>query len=208
MFRRKSRSSRNRPAAHSARRSALVAEIIRTLTRCVFDEPTRSISPVSSTRSSLACWRTGILAISSRNSVPPLASSKRPMRSARASVKAPFTWPKSSLSNVPSGRAPVFTATSVRSARDESRCSVCATTSLPLPCSPVIRTFASEGPIARHRFDHGSHRRSRRDEIRRSRSAQNAVLRLKPLRPPLACDAAPSACAVRSAAGRSPTAFE
>ena len=31
--------------------------------------------------------------------VPPSASSKRPMRSVRASVNAPFTWPKSSLSN-------------------------------------------------------------------------------------------------------------
>ena len=74
------------------------------------------------------------------------ASSKRPMRSVRASVKAPLTWPKSSLSKVPSGSAPVLTATRVRSARAESRCSVCATTSLPVPCSPVMRTFASDGP--------------------------------------------------------------
>ena len=28
----------------------------------------------------------------------------------------------------------------------ETACRVCATTSLPVPCSPVIRTFASDGP--------------------------------------------------------------
>ena len=83
----------------------------RTSTRRVRDEPTRSNSPVSSTRSSLACCDRPMLAISSRNSVPPSASSKRPMRSALASVKAPFTWPNSSLSNTPSARPPALTVT-------------------------------------------------------------------------------------------------
>ena len=59
-------------------RLALVAEITRTFTRFVFDEPTRSISPVSSTRSSFDCRLYGTFAISSRNSVPLSASSKRP----------------------------------------------------------------------------------------------------------------------------------
>ncbi len=95
----------------------LVAEMTRTLTCLVRDEPTRSISPVSSTRSSLACWRMGTLPISSRKMVPLSASSKRPMRSVRASVNAPFTCPKSSLSKVPSGNAPVLTATSGMEAR-------------------------------------------------------------------------------------------
>ena len=71
----------------------------------VRDEPTRSISPDSRTRSSLACCRRGTLPISSRNIVPPSASSKRPMRSVRASVNAPLTWPNSSLSKTPSGIA-------------------------------------------------------------------------------------------------------
>ena len=40
------------------------------------------------------------------------------MRSVRASVNAPLTWPKISLSKVPSGRPPAFTATSgMRDAR-------------------------------------------------------------------------------------------
>ena len=54
-------------------------------------------SPHSSTRSSLACSSTGISPISSRKSVPWSATSNFPARSARASVKAPLTWPNSSL---------------------------------------------------------------------------------------------------------------
>ena len=54
----------------SSVRSALVAEMIRTSTRRVRDDPSRSNSPVSMTRSSFACWLIGTLAISSRNSVP------------------------------------------------------------------------------------------------------------------------------------------
>ena len=37
--------------------------------------------------------------------MPPLASSNRPMRRAAAPVKAPFSWPKSSLSTRPGGKA-------------------------------------------------------------------------------------------------------
>ena len=68
------------------------------------------------------------------------------MRSVLASVNAPRTWPNNSLSKMPSGKPPVFTATSGRDARLDSAYSVRATTSFPLPCSPVISTFASEGP--------------------------------------------------------------
>ena len=52
VFSRNSRSCRKRPAVTSALRSALVAEISRTLTLRVFDDPSRSNSPVSMTRSS------------------------------------------------------------------------------------------------------------------------------------------------------------
>ncbi len=54
---RNSRSSRKRPAATSAARSALVAERMRTSMRRAREAPTRSTSPVSSTRRSLACCR-------------------------------------------------------------------------------------------------------------------------------------------------------
>jgi hypothetical protein len=43
-----------------------------------------------------------------------------PMRSVRASVNAPFTWPKISLSKVPSGSPPALTATSGLAARGEA----------------------------------------------------------------------------------------
>src|SRR5205807_190404 len=134
-IRRNNRSCRNFPAAASAWMSAFVAEMTRTFTRCVLEEPTRSNSPVSSTRNSFACCGRGKFAISSRNSVPPSASSNRPTRSTFASVKAPFTCPNSSLSNRPSGMPPKLTATRGRSARPEAACSQRATTSLPVPCS-------------------------------------------------------------------------
>src|SRR5881227_1016211 len=147
VLRRNNRSCRNFPAADSAWMSAFVAEMTRTFTRCVLEEPTRSNSPVSSTRSSFACCGKGRFAISSRNSVPPSASSNRPTRSTFASMKAPFTCPNSSLSNRPSGMPPRFTATSGRSARPEAACSQRATTSLPVPCSPRMSTLASDGPM-------------------------------------------------------------
>ena len=61
-----------------------------------------------------------MFAISSRNSVPPSASSKQPVRSAFASVNAPFTWPNSSLSKTPSDEA-------ARVDRDERPCRARAT---------------------------------------------------------------------------------
>ncbi len=46
--------------------------------------------------------------------MPPRASSKRPLLSATAPVKAPRTWPKSSDSRSPSGSAPQLTGTKGR----------------------------------------------------------------------------------------------
>ena len=43
--------------------------------------------------------------------MPPSAASKRPIRSRRAPVKLPRTWPKNSLSKSVSGIAPQFTLT-------------------------------------------------------------------------------------------------
>ncbi len=120
--------------------------MIRTSTRRVRDDPSRSNSPVSITRRSLACWLSGTFAISSRKSVPWSASSNRPTRSALASVNAPRTWPNSSLSKTPSDTPPELTITIGRDARLDTACSARATTPLPVPFSPRISTFASEGP--------------------------------------------------------------
>ena len=60
--------------------------------------PTRTITFSSKTRSNLA-WQFRLKSpISSRNNVPPEASSNLPGRDSWASVKAPFSCPKSSLS--------------------------------------------------------------------------------------------------------------
>ena len=87
-----------------------------------------------------------MLAISSRKSVPPSASLKRPSRSALASVNAPATCPNSSLSKSVSGMLAVLTLTRDLSLRVEAACSTRATIPLPAPFSPVIRTLACEGP--------------------------------------------------------------
>ena len=54
---------------------------------------------------------------SSRNSVPSCASSKRPIFCVMAPVKAPFSWPNSSLSSSPVGIAAQLILTKVRSRR-------------------------------------------------------------------------------------------
>src|SRR5437763_1057033 len=60
--------------------------------------PTRRTRPSSITRSNRDCRARSMSPISSSNSVPPLACSKRPAFALFASVKAPRAWPKSSSS--------------------------------------------------------------------------------------------------------------
>ena len=56
----------------------------------------------------------------------------------------PFTWPNSSDSSRFSGSPAQFTGTNGAEARSEFAPMALATTSLPHPLSPVMRTFASE----------------------------------------------------------------
>ncbi len=81
--------------------------------------------------------------ISSRKSVPPSASSKRPLRVATAPVNAPFSWPNSSLSSSSAGIAPQLTATKGRLRRGLASWIARATTSLPVPDSPRTSTLDS-----------------------------------------------------------------
>ncbi|MNE12339.1 hypothetical protein D3C80_1051330 [compost metagenome] len=83
-----------------------------------------------------------MLSISSRNRVPPLANSNLPMRRLLAPVKAPASWPNSSLSTTDSASAPALIATNGPSRRADRSCRARATTSLPLPVSPRISTSA------------------------------------------------------------------
>ena len=82
---------------------------------------------------------------SSRNSVPPSASSNFPARSANAPVKLPFMWPNNSLSISSVGIAAQFTSTNGPRARGESAWIARATSSLPVPFSPVTSTRAAVG---------------------------------------------------------------
>src|SRR6267154_2316010 len=69
------------------------------------------------TRNSLACKRGDISPISSRNSVPSPEHSNLPFLVPTAPVKAPFSWPNSSLSSKVSGMAAQLMATKGLSGR-------------------------------------------------------------------------------------------
>ena len=86
------------PCLISAPRSRFVAAMMRTSTLSVSLPPTRSNVFSCRNRRSLTCTAAGSRRISSRKRVPPSACLKRPSRRATAPVKAPRSWPKSSLS--------------------------------------------------------------------------------------------------------------
>ena len=102
-------------------------------------------SPLSSTRSRRAWVGMGSSPTSSRKMVPPSATSKYPLRSARAPVNDPFSCPNSSESIVPSGMAPQLTAMYVPCLRWLFWWMICGKFSLPTPLSPVISTERSVG---------------------------------------------------------------
>ena len=77
---------------------------------------------------------------SSRKSVPPLACSKRPLRSLSAPVKACGSWPNSSSSSRFSLKAVQFMGTKGRFFRGLFVWIARATNSLPVPVSPRIST--------------------------------------------------------------------
>ena len=76
--------------------------------------------------------------------MPPSAISNLPARSRTAPVKAPLTWPNSSLAASDSGSAAQLTWISGCARRSECACRWRATSSLPTPVSPVISTVRSE----------------------------------------------------------------
>ena len=67
---------------------------------------------------------------------PVCAASKRPSRSRKAPVKAPFTWPKSSLSSSDSFSAAQLTLMKGPPRRSPSSWMARETISLPVPLSP------------------------------------------------------------------------
>ena len=128
-----------------------------------------------SARSSFACTAGASSPISSRKSVPPWAASKRPMRRSRASVKAPFSWPKSSLSISVAGIAAQFTDDEALVARGPRSWIARATSSLPVPLSPVISTFARDVRDALDRAEDGAHRLALPDQATEPRASGHLV---------------------------------
>ena len=122
---------------------AFVAQISLTSIFLVFVLPTRVISLRSSAMRSFACEASDKLPISSRNSVPPDATSIRPALGAVAPVNAPFSYPNSSLSNSCSGTLPKSIGIKGYSFLFDKTLIIRATTSLPVPFSPSINTLAS-----------------------------------------------------------------
>jgi hypothetical protein len=92
----------------------------------------------------LACSDSGSSPISSKNKVLPSACSNQPARAAAAPVKAPRSWPNSSLSNRVSGMAEQLTLMNGRARRPLARCTALANSSLPVPESPSSNTVACE----------------------------------------------------------------
>ena len=142
---RKNRSSRNAPDVMRASSGRLVAARKRTLTGLGRASPTGVISRCSMARSSLTWAAAGTSPSSSRSTVPPSASSSRPLRSTVAPVNAPRWWPKSSPSIRPGLSAARQTGKNARRLRVLWRWIARATSSLPVPLSPVMSTGTSLG---------------------------------------------------------------
>ena len=77
--------------------------------------------------------------------MPFSASSKRPNRRCVAPVKAPFSWPNNSDAMRSRGITAQFTLTNVWEDRGDRLWMARATSSFPVPVSPVIRTLESVG---------------------------------------------------------------
>ncbi len=117
--------------------------MMRTSAFCALRPPTLVNSPVCSTRKRRVCASIGMSPISSRNRVPPCASSNLPMPRAMAPVKAPFSWPNNSLSISSRGIAAMLRATNGLSLRRPKSCRARATSSLPVPDSPLTSAVMS-----------------------------------------------------------------
>src|SRR5579883_2553564 len=139
---RKKRSLRKRPAFISAPRSRRVAASTRTSMGSNALPPTRFTCFSLSARRSFGCSSMGSSPSSSRKSVPPSASASAPLRRSVAPVNAPFSWPKRMLSASVGGMLPQSTTTKGPALRSLAWWIALATSSLPVPVSPTMRTLS------------------------------------------------------------------
>ena len=144
---RKYKSWRNLPCCTSASKSWWLALITRKSTSISVSLPIGRMRFSCTARSSFTCIVSGNSAISSKNKLPPCADRISPCLSWVAPVKLPLRCPNNSLSISSVGMAPQLMAINGPSLRLLRRCTRLATTSLPVPDSPVIKTGACERAI-------------------------------------------------------------
>ncbi len=82
-----------------------------------------------------------------------------------ALVNAPFTWPKRVDSSSSGGSEPLFTATKTWSARGELAWMALATSSLPVPVSPVIRMVERLERHLADQIEHAHHALALADDV-------------------------------------------
>ena len=144
----------------------------------------RSIVRSCRKRSSLTCKGKGISPTSSRNSVPPSASSILPGVVFTAPVKAPFSWPNSSLSSRFSGIAAQLIATKEPSLRTLESWTPRASSSLPAPLAPssitdtLVGATLLDGARDLGHFGRGGDHRSQHGALVTDLFGQTAVFAL------------------------------
>ncbi len=165
-------------------RSRLVAVTSRTSNGTSMSLPTGRTLRSCSARSSFGCSPSGISADLVEEERPAVRLHEEAGARAAASVNAPRAWPKSSLSSRGSGIAAQLTATNGPWLRRPRAWSARATTSLPVPLSPVTRTVASDAAT------------------RARRSSTSCIAGLLPMSSPQGA-AASTACRSRATSSRS-----
>ncbi len=124
--------------------SIFVAQTVRVSTAISSRPPTLWMMPPWRKRSNLTWRLTGNSPISSRKSVPLWAYCNFPCTVALAPVNAPRSWPKNSDSRRFSGMAPQLIGINGPFLRKLASWMARATSSLPVPLSPVIKIGTSE----------------------------------------------------------------
>ncbi len=162
------------PAFTSAIRSRLVAEMMRTSTFTGFAPADRLDLALLKRAQQLDLRRPAASSpTSSRNSVPPSASTNLPACFSVAPVKAPFSWPNKIDSTRFSGMAPQLTATNGLALRSLEPWIARAISSLPTPDSPSISTGMSEAAAFSAAREHLAHALAER--VTTSADGQRAV---------------------------------
>ena len=150
--------------------------MIRTSTLTGLRAPTGSTSPSWMARNSLTCAAAGNSPTSSRNNVPPEASTNFPTWRSVAPVNEPFSWPNRIDSTRFSGMAPQLTAMNGLARRSPEPWMARAINSLPTPDLPAISTGMVEAAAFSAMRSTAVHARALGDDVGKAERAGAAVL--------------------------------